>query len=89
MARPLAGRVARLERARSPACPACGGGGPGPVTFQVVIPEAADRVIDRTPPEPGRCHRCGRPTEYHIALPAARGRRAEQPAPSEQQGDYP
>ncbi len=73
MARPLAGRVARLERAGSPACPACGGGGPGPVTFRVVVPEAVGRVADRVePPGSRRCGLCGRPTEVFIRFPEAR-----------------
>ena len=61
MARPLARRVARLERAGSPACPACGGGGPGPVTFRVVVPEAVGRVarLEARPGGPrGPCRYC-------------------------------
>ncbi len=73
VARPLARRVARLERAGGPACPACGGGGPGPVTFRVVVPEAVGRVADRVkPPGPRRCGLCGRPTEVFVRFPEAR-----------------
>jgi hypothetical protein len=73
MAARLGNRVARLERARNPACPVSGGGG-GPEVYQVVVPLAADRV-DHAPVAraPAARRNCGRATEFWISLPPARG----------------
>lgn len=90
MARRLAARVARLEGRGGRLCPGCGGGGPGPVSYRVILPEPVRRLADAPEPAGNRsCPRCGRTTEFWIDMAAARGRRAEQPAPSEQQGDDP
>jgi flavin-dependent dehydrogenase len=72
MAARLGSRVARLERARSPGCPVCGGG--GPEVYEVVVPLAAERV-DHAPAAraPAACGNCGRPTRFWITLPPARG----------------
>jgi len=73
MAARLAKRVSRLERARSPACAECGGGGAGPVVYGVRIPEASERVTAAhaaRPPE--ACRKCGRPTRFWISMLAAR-----------------
>jgi hypothetical protein len=69
--RPLARRVARLERASPAACPACGWGGPGAL-YEVVVP-VAGRVTDRVePPENRPCGLCGRPTAVLVRFPEAR-----------------
>ena len=72
MPRPLARRVARLERGPGRGCPDCGGGG-GEVVFEVVVPEAVGLINARQePPEPRKCPRCGRQTEYRVVMPSAR-----------------
>ena len=73
MARTLASRVARLEGRRPRVCPACGGGGDGPVVFEVRNPEPTGRVaIARTARPPERCGACGRPVRFWISFAAAR-----------------
>ncbi|MFG0242242.1 MAG: hypothetical protein ACF8R9_05585 [Phycisphaerales bacterium JB054] len=71
-ARTLSRRLARLEGERDRVCTACGWGAET-VVYDVVVPVAVGSVLDLPePPEPRRCPRCGRPTEYHIAFPTAR-----------------
>lgn len=73
MRRPLAGRVARLEARAGRGCRACGGGGAGQVTYEVVAPEAAERVgTDRAADEPDCCPKCGRVRALWVSMPAAR-----------------
>ncbi|MBK7405816.1 MAG: hypothetical protein IPJ41_14660 [Phycisphaerales bacterium] len=67
----LTRRIARLERGRGSACPACGGG--GPVAYEVEGPAAVARVAASRPPrEPRACGACGRAREFWIGFPAAR-----------------
>ena len=73
MPRPLARRVARLERGVARVCPVCGGGG-AEAAFEVVVPEAVGAVTDRQePPKPRLCPACGRRTAFWVVMPAARG----------------
>ncbi|MBK7405841.1 MAG: hypothetical protein IPJ41_14785 [Phycisphaerales bacterium] len=67
----LTRRIARLERGRGSACPACGGG--GPVAYEVVMPVAVAKVPTAGAVRPpGACGACGRAVEYWISFPAAR-----------------
>lgn len=69
----LTRRIARLERGRGSACPVCGGGGPGPVTYEVAMPVAVAKVpTSAAVRPPGACGNCGRAREFWIGFPAAR-----------------
>ncbi len=73
MAAGLGKRVARLERAGGRPCPACGGGGRGPVAYEVVPPEAVATLppcAKARPPE--RCRNCGRCTKFWVTMAAPR-----------------
>ncbi|MBK7405811.1 MAG: hypothetical protein IPJ41_14635 [Phycisphaerales bacterium] len=73
MPRTLASRVARLEGRRPRLCPVCGGGGPGPVVYEVVMAEPAARVETApTARPPTLCPNCGRAKEFWISFPAPR-----------------
>lgn len=74
----LNARIARLERLRGPQpCPACGGGGGGPVELRIPEPEVFGpggiaRDDGRPRPE-DYCPKCGRKRVLRIAAPGLRG----------------
>ncbi|MDQ7014628.1 MAG: hypothetical protein Q9O74_12150 [Planctomycetota bacterium] len=75
MGRALARRIARLEKGTRKACPECGSGAERAV-FEVKVPVAVGSIWNaqepQDPPEPRRCPRCGRQTEFFIRFPEAR-----------------
>lgn len=74
----LADRISRLERSRGPQrCPACGGGGGGPVGLRIPEPEVfgpsgIGRDDGRPRPE-DYCPACGRKLVMRIPSPRLRG----------------
>ena len=76
-AKTLARRLARLEDGSARTCTECGWGAERAV-YEVVVPVAVGSVRDAPePPEPRRCPRCGRQTEFLIRFPEARGSSAD------------